>query len=113
MDVVKKGVLIKSTTKLGNGSNGVSAWKKLNGSSSLPTTTIGVVGTPQMVFTNSITIIHVNRTEDSNVIIHVTINELNGCWRVQKCKCNEFKRRILRTIYCNCTNSWSQIWPLY
>jgi hypothetical protein len=61
MDVVKKGVLIGSTTKLGNGSNGVLTRKKLSGSMTLPITTTGVVGTLQMVFTNPIMIIHVNR----------------------------------------------------
>jgi len=34
----------------------------LNESTTLPTTIIAVVGTPQMVFTNSIMITHVNRT---------------------------------------------------
>jgi len=34
----------------------------LSGSTTLPITTIGVVGTLQMVFTNPIMIIHVNRT---------------------------------------------------
>ncbi len=61
MDVVKRGVLIGSTTKLGSGLGGVSVGWKLNGSSALPTT-IRVVGTPQMVFTNLIMITHVNRT---------------------------------------------------
>jgi len=35
----------------------------LNGSTTLPTSTIGV-GTPQMVFTNPILITHVNMTKD-------------------------------------------------
>jgi hypothetical protein len=61
MDVVRRGILIGSTTKLGSGLGGVLARWKLNGSSALPTT-IGVVGTPQMVFTNLIMTIHVNRT---------------------------------------------------
>ncbi len=46
MDVVKRGVLIGSTTKLRSGSDGVSIKRKLSGSSTLPTTTTGVVGTP-------------------------------------------------------------------
>jgi hypothetical protein len=46
MDVVRRGVLIGSTTKLGSGLGGVSARRKLNGSLTLPITTIGVVGTP-------------------------------------------------------------------
>jgi hypothetical protein len=62
MDVVRRGVLIGSTTKMGSGLDGVLARRKLNESTTLPTTIIGVVGTPQMVFTNSIMITHVNRT---------------------------------------------------
>ncbi len=62
MDVVKRGVLIGSIEKLGSGLGGILARKKLSGSSALPTTTIRVVGTPQMVFTNLIMTTHVNRT---------------------------------------------------
>jgi hypothetical protein len=61
MDVVKRGVLIGSTTKLGNGSSGVLARKKSNGNTTLPITIIGVVGTLQTMFTNPIMTIHVNR----------------------------------------------------
>jgi hypothetical protein len=46
MDVVKRGVLIGSTTKMGNGLDGILAGRKLSGSTTLPTTNIGVVGTP-------------------------------------------------------------------
>ncbi len=46
MDVVRRGVLIGSTTKMGNGLDGILAGRKLSGSTTLPTTTIGVVGTP-------------------------------------------------------------------
>jgi hypothetical protein len=45
---------------LGHGSRGVLTGKNLNRSFELPTITIGVVGTPQMVFTNPIMTIHVN-----------------------------------------------------
>jgi hypothetical protein len=62
MDVVRKGVLIRSATKLGSGSNGISIGRKLNGSSTLPTITTRIVGTPKMVFTIPTMIIHVNRT---------------------------------------------------
>jgi hypothetical protein len=62
MDVVKRGVLIGSMEKLGSGLGGVLARKKMNGSSTLPTIITRVVGTPQMVFTNSIMTTHVNRT---------------------------------------------------
>jgi hypothetical protein len=46
MDVVKKGVLIGFTTKMGNGLDGVLAKKKLSESTTLSIATIGVVGTP-------------------------------------------------------------------
>ncbi len=45
MEVVKRGVLIRSAIKLGNGFDGISTRRTLNGGSVLPTT-IGVVGTP-------------------------------------------------------------------
>jgi hypothetical protein len=54
IDVVKRGILIKSTTKLGSGSSGVSIIRNLSQSLALPTTTTGVVGILQMVFTNLI-----------------------------------------------------------
>jgi hypothetical protein len=55
-------VLIGSTSKLGNGLGGVLARRNLNRSLALPTTTTWIVGTPHMVFTNSIMTIHVNKT---------------------------------------------------
>jgi hypothetical protein len=58
INVVRKGVLIKSVSKLGNGSCGVLA----NQSLALPTVTTKVVGTLQMVFTNPIITTHVNKT---------------------------------------------------
>jgi nitrogen fixation protein len=61
MDVVKRGVLIGSTTNLGNGWSGVLARKKLSGNTTLPITIIGVVGTLQTMFTNLIMTIHVNK----------------------------------------------------
>jgi hypothetical protein len=64
MDVVRKGILIGSTTKLGNGLGGVSARRKLSGSMALSTTTTRVVGTSQMIFTNLMMTIHVNTTID-------------------------------------------------
>jgi hypothetical protein len=44
MDVVRRGVLIGSVKKLGSGSGGVFAGRKLNGNMTLPTTTTRVVG---------------------------------------------------------------------
>ncbi len=46
---------------MGSGLNGISARKKLSGSSTLPTTTNGVIGSPHMVFTTLIMTTHVNR----------------------------------------------------
>jgi hypothetical protein len=59
--VVRRGVLIGSVAKLGNELGGVSTKRNLNWNTKLPTTTIGIVGTPQMVFTNLIMTTHVNR----------------------------------------------------
>ncbi len=62
MNVVKGGVLIRFATNLGSRSGGVSARRNLNWSLALPMTTTRVVGTPQMVFTDSIMTTHVNMT---------------------------------------------------
>ncbi len=64
INVVKWGVLIGSVIKLGSELGGVSIVRNLNQSSALPVTTIGVVHTLQMVFTNLIMTTHVNRTTD-------------------------------------------------
>jgi hypothetical protein len=61
-NVVKGGVLIRFATNLGNGSSGVSARRNLSQSLALPIATTRVVGTPQMVFTDSIMTTHVNMT---------------------------------------------------
>jgi hypothetical protein len=62
--VVRRGVVIGFITKWGNGSNGVLTRRKLSGSLTLPTTTTGVVGTPQMMFTDPIMTTHVNTIAD-------------------------------------------------
>jgi hypothetical protein len=62
MDIVRKGVLIGSIKKLGNGLGGISVGRKLSGSRTLPTTITRVFGTSQMLFTNPIMTTHVNRT---------------------------------------------------
>jgi hypothetical protein len=64
VDVIRRGVLIRFVAKLGSGSSGISARRKLSGSRALPTTTTRVVGTPQMVFIYSIMTTHVNRIVD-------------------------------------------------
>jgi len=61
INVVKRGILIGSTLKLGSRSNGVSTGRNLNRSSTLLIYIIRVVHTLQMVFTNSITTTHVNK----------------------------------------------------
>jgi hypothetical protein len=52
MGVVKRGILIGSIAKLGNGLGGVLARRKLNGNLALPTTTIGVVRRHVYLFDN-------------------------------------------------------------
>jgi hypothetical protein len=59
-----KGRLIGSAVKLGSGLGGILVRRKLNGSTTLPIATTGVVGTRHMVFTNPIMTTHVNRIED-------------------------------------------------
>ncbi len=62
LEVVRRGILIGSIANLGSGLDGVLTGRNLSRSSTLPTTITRVVGTPQMVFTDLIMIIHVNRT---------------------------------------------------
>jgi hypothetical protein len=64
MGVVRKGIQTGFVAKLGSGLGGVLTRRKLSGNLTLPTTTTRVFRAPQMVFTNLITIIHVNRTID-------------------------------------------------
>jgi hypothetical protein len=61
INVIKRGVLIGFATKLCNKSNGILVGKSLSQSLVLPTTTIRVVGTHKMVFTNLIMTNYVNR----------------------------------------------------
>jgi hypothetical protein len=49
IDVIRRGILIGFVAKLGSELGGVLKGRNLSQSSTLPTTTIGVVGTPQMV----------------------------------------------------------------
>jgi len=60
INVVRRGVLIGFITKLGSRLGGVSVVKNLNQNLTLLITITRVVGIPQMMFTNSITTIHVN-----------------------------------------------------
>ncbi len=73
IDVVKRGILIGSTTKLGSGSSVVLEGHNLSGSTTLPIATTRVVGTPQMVFTNPIMITHVNRTTNQPLMSSMVV----------------------------------------
>jgi hypothetical protein len=64
MNVIRGGVLIGSSKKLGSGLEVIFVGRNLSQSSALPIITITVVGTPQMFFTNSILITHVNKITD-------------------------------------------------
>jgi NADH dehydrogenase FAD-containing subunit len=64
INVVRRGVLIGFTTKLGSGFGGVWVVRNLNQSLALPAIATRVVGIFQMVFTNPITTTHVNKTID-------------------------------------------------
>jgi len=62
IDVVRKEILTRFVAKLGSGLGGVLVVRNLSQSLALLIVNIGVVGILQMVFTNSITTIHVNKT---------------------------------------------------
>ncbi len=62
INVIGRGVLIRSVANLSSRSGGVSAIRNLNWSSALPIATTGVVSILQMVFINMITVTHVNMT---------------------------------------------------
>ncbi len=64
INVVKRGILIRYTTKLDGELGGVLAVRILNQSLALLIATIKVVDIPKMVITNLIMTIHVNRTTD-------------------------------------------------
>jgi hypothetical protein len=61
---VRSGILIKYVANLGHGLGRVSTKRNLSKSLGILVTTIGIVGTPQMVFTNPIMTTHVKRTTD-------------------------------------------------
>jgi len=67
--VFRRGVIIGSTTKLGSGIGGVLIGRNPSQSSTLPTATTKVASIPQMVFTNPIMTIHVNRIVDQPLMI--------------------------------------------
>jgi len=63
MDVIKKGMVIGYVLNVSSGLSGFLAGRNLSRSSRLPTINIGVVRTPQMVFTNPIMTIHDKTTK--------------------------------------------------
>ncbi len=64
IDVITKGILIRSATKLGSRLSGVLARRNLSWSSELPTATTWIVSILQTVFTNPIMTTHGNKTTD-------------------------------------------------
>jgi hypothetical protein len=62
IDVVGRGVLIRSIAELGSKSTGVLIGRNLNQSLALIVTITKIVSIPQMVLINLITTIHVNMT---------------------------------------------------
>jgi hypothetical protein len=75
MNVVSKGVIIGSTSNLNRGLGKFLARRKLSRSSGLPMANIGVVGTPQMVFTDLIMIIHVHKTIDQPLMNSIAVGK--------------------------------------
>jgi hypothetical protein len=71
INVVRRGILIQCATKLGSG--GISIGRNLSQSSTLPTTTTRIIGTPQMVFTNPIMTTHVNMTVDQPLMSSMVV----------------------------------------
>ncbi len=61
---VRGGILIGFSMNLNHGSEGVSMRRNFSRSSEILLTTIGVVATPHIVFTNPIITTHVNMTID-------------------------------------------------
>ncbi len=73
MDVDRRGVLIGFAIKLGNGLGGIPARRNSSQSLTLLIAITRVVGTSEMVFTNSIMTIHVNRTIDQPLMSSMAI----------------------------------------
>ncbi len=76
IDVFRMGVLIGYATKLGSISDGVLVGRNMSQSLALPSTTTRVVSIPQMVFINSITTTHGNRTIDRPLMNSM---DVGGC----------------------------------
>ncbi len=68
INVVRRGLLIGFVTKLGSRSSGVLVVRNLGRSSALPIVITKVMATPQMVFTNLIMSIHVNRIANQTLM---------------------------------------------
>jgi predicted solute-binding protein len=83
--VVKKEVLIRFPTKLGSGSGGILIIKNLIQSLALPIATTRVVGILQMVFTNLITITHVNKTTNQPLMSSMAMGNIVMTFLVREC----------------------------
>jgi hypothetical protein len=90
---IKSGVLIGSTFNLGHGLGRVLAKRNLNRSSRVLVATTGVVGTPQMVFTNPLMITHVNKIANRPLMKSMAIGRYTNMY-----KCWKSRRRISKTI---------------
>jgi hypothetical protein len=81
MNVVRRGVVIDSTTNIGCGSGRFSVGRNLSRSSALPVTNIGVVVTPQMVFTNlGIMTTRVNKTSNQPPMFSIVIGRYRSTY---------------------------------
>ncbi len=91
IDVVRRGISIRSTTKLGDESSGVLKGRNFNQNSTLSIATTRVVGIPQMVFTNPIMANHGNRIANrplmsSMVVIRCKLKVSMSCIQEENTK---------------------------
>ncbi len=73
VDFVKRGVLLGFVTKLGNGLGGILVGSNLSQKLTILVATIGVVGKPQIIFTNLISTTHVNKITDRPLVSSMVI----------------------------------------
>ncbi len=95
INVIRRGVVIGCVAKLSSGSSGISTIRNLSQSLALLKAITRGVGILQMVFINSITTTHLNKS---------TNRPLMSSMVVGGCKYRASKRRILKTNCYNCTN---------
>ncbi len=88
INVIRRGIQFGFATNLGSGLGGISTRKNLSRSLALPIFITRIVGTPQMVFTNPIMTIHVNRTTNQPLMnsmvvggyINTNVTNLRGAY---------------------------------